>query len=402
MKLILANLALIAFHPQATSALSSNVEQAPQVLSKTTNVCLNSGNRPSCEVELDVPESCVVDGKSDCPVVFFLHGSGGTNNWFGRTSGVHQAGYIGIYPQGEGGWNTGPKSTNECSWDVFDCEEDPDESGFIANIISEVRNQGANGNVYVIGNSNGAALAMRLASNAGEELPIKGIVTKVTQLLSSPERSGPGGGLNYNQPSSLTPKVSVLNVMGTADNLIPYTGGTSSVFGGDLNFQLMDALDSMKTWAGHNGCNTQPEVTEGLSSDQGTGATFYEYKDCADGTIVEHYAILGGGHNAGGATVDNDKIDYVIAFDFIDRCEAGSASGPPSLPPPPSTAAPVSAPNPTTNACVDDPTWVGKFNSAHTCSYVAEAPDFRCDWVNVDSVQAKKKCKATCDPACNV
>ena len=111
---------------------------------------------------------------SACPVVFFFHGAGGTNDWFGRTSGVHAEGVIGVYPQGEDGWNTGPKESNDCDWDDFACTDDADEGAFVASIIAELRNLGASGNVYLIGNSNGAALSMRLASNAGDDLPIKG------------------------------------------------------------------------------------------------------------------------------------------------------------------------------------------------------------------------------------
>ena len=297
MKLFSATFALLASSQgcmNAVSALSSNAEESPQILSDTSPVCSGtSGRTATCEVELDVPASCVSSEGSDCPIVFFLHGAGGNNEWFGKTSGVHSAGFIGVYPQGEDGWNTGPKNSNDCDWDNFACTEDPDEGAFFAGIIAEVRSQGATGNIYVIGNSNGAALANRLAVNAGTDLPIAGIVAKVTGLLESPPRSGPGE-LNYNQPSEDKPKVSVLNIMGTMDNLIPYEGGSSGVFGGNTNFQLMSALGSMEAWATHNGCNTAPDVTEGLSSDQGSGATFYEYKNCSEGIIVEHYAIVGG------------------------------------------------------------------------------------------------------------
>ena len=85
-------------------------------------------------------------------------------------------------------------------------------------------------------------------------------MTTVTQLLGSPDRSGPGP-LNYNNPSALLnqgPKVSVLNFMGTGDGLIPYNGGSSPVFGGNNKFQLMSALDSMEAWASHNGCSLAP------------------------------------------------------------------------------------------------------------------------------------------------
>ena len=112
---------IVFFSPVPTcSALVSNAPENPQSLTQV--ICANRNDgRSECEVELDVPSACVSDGESSCPIVFFLHGSGGTNDWFSRTTGVHSAGLIGVYPNGERGWNTGPKETNLCSWDDFSC-----------------------------------------------------------------------------------------------------------------------------------------------------------------------------------------------------------------------------------------------------------------------------------------
>ena len=56
-------------------------------------------SRAQCEVRVDVPNACV--GKSTCPIVFRLHGSGGNNdnmpNSVGRS--VHKYDFIGVYPQ---------------------------------------------------------------------------------------------------------------------------------------------------------------------------------------------------------------------------------------------------------------------------------------------------------------
>jgi poly(3-hydroxybutyrate) depolymerase len=100
--------------------------------------------------------------------------------------------------------------------------------------------------------------------------------------------------------------------MGTDDGLIPYYGGSSAVFGGNDNFQLMPALDSMSTWASHNGCDGTLVVSDNYVTDQGTGAaTKYDYSGgCPSGVLLEHYAIHGGGHNAGGASINNEKIDF--------------------------------------------------------------------------------------------
>eukprot|EP00814_Leptocylindrus_danicus_P003874 CAMPEP_0116042298 /NCGR_PEP_ID=MMETSP0321-20121206/25599_1 /TAXON_ID=163516 /ORGANISM="Leptocylindrus danicus var. danicus, Strain B650" /LENGTH=480 /DNA_ID=CAMNT_0003522733 /DNA_START=34 /DNA_END=1476 /DNA_ORIENTATION=- len=381
----------------SVQALTSNAKESPQILN--TNICSTAQGRTSkCEVELDVPASCVkTDATSDCPIVFFFHGAGGTNDWFAKTSGVHEANMIGVYPQGENGWNTGPKDSNVCQWDDFSCTEDPDEGAFIAAIIKELRDElGANGNIYLNGNSNGAALSMRIASNAGADLPIRGVITKVTQLLASPPRSGPGV-LNYNQPEAGGPKVSVLNLMGTEDKVIPYEGGSSSVFGQDENFQLMAALESMAMWALHNDCSEDaPEITTGVvysnSEDANGEATFYSYQGCPEGVIVEHYALHGAGHTFGQkAALDGVEIDYAMAFEFINRLEGTD------LPVVPSPVASPGGGGDDNSACEDDPEWHGKFNADHTCDYVAESPSSRCNWENTDGVKASKACKVACD-----
>ena len=324
----------------ASASLSLNGEGRPQSL---TDVICPGRPRRECEVQLDVPRACS-GASSDCPIVLYLHGAGGTIEEFPGTTGVHSAGYIGVYPQGEDGWNTNPKDINDCRWDDFGCTEDPDEGDFIASIISHLRSLGAGGNVYAVGFSNGSALAHRLAANAGPSLPIKGIVGMVANMLASPTRSGPGV-LNYNQPgnSGNTLPVSVLSVMGTADTLIPYNGGSSEVFqveGGDA-FQFLPSLDAMQIWAQHNSCGgaNSPETSEQQWSMDGRSgvATRFVYTNCPNGVLVEHYAVQGGGHGSGDAVIDGVSMTYDIAYNFIDRVEAG---GVPPTPPPPTSSPP--------------------------------------------------------------
>jgi len=80
-------------------SITSNDPESPQLLH---DICdSNQGRTSVCEVEIDVPEECasLPSGTSNCPIVFFFHGAGGTNNWFARTTGVHSQGFIGVYPQ---------------------------------------------------------------------------------------------------------------------------------------------------------------------------------------------------------------------------------------------------------------------------------------------------------------
>jgi poly(3-hydroxybutyrate) depolymerase len=384
----------------STEALQSNPEEEPLNLHEIVpNLCL--GRSSDCKVELDVPAACIASGEntSTCPIVFHFHGSGGNILWFKKTAKVHENNVIGVYPQGDCvGWNTGPKDCNMCSWDDFECTEDPDEGAFIAGIIDEIRDMGAYGHIYLVGNSNGAALAQRLAVNAGTELPIKGIVSKVTQLLASPPRSGPGV-LNYNQPEAGNPKVSLLTICGTNDGLIPYEGGSSAVFGGDENFQLMSVADSDGVWAAHNGCDATP-TERTVSASGGSGATsaiFMEYPNC-DGAIVESYKVIDAGHGAGGATLDGvDAIDVV--YNFIFRVEAllGGSSGPSAPAPSPSQPVSPTPPAPSPSTCEDDLTWHGKVSVDHDCNYVGDNPEQRCAFVGNDGTIASIACPVTCN-----
>lgn len=391
-----------------SSALDSNEVGSPQ-LSLTDTIC-DGRPRDPCEIELDVPESCVpIDGETDpaCPIVFYLHPHSGNNNHFKYETGVHDVGYIGIYPQGDQQrWNTGPQEeVNNCTWDVFDCDSDPDEGDFIAAIIAEVRNQGATGNVYAIGTSNGAALAHRLASNAGDELPIKGIVAMVTPLIAFPERSEPGV-LNYNQPRDGTSAVSVLSIMGTDDDYIPYDeeDGNSVIFKDYYSdFRFMTALDSMDYWASHNGCDISTRTADGsyTTGDMFDGtAVKYEYPDCPQGIIVEHYEITGGGHNSGTASINGEPITYDVAYNFIGRLEHhGSDSD-------------------EEESCVDDPdfvipsvlsSWYVRVvrEAGDGCGFAAFDPDKFCRWSDQDgTLVLRDACPVTCDhcsadPSCD-
>lgn len=378
-------------------ALQSNEPYDPQFFDY---LCDGSGgDRPRCKenhVLVDVPGSCVENNASVCPIVFFFHGAGGSNIWFPKLSGVHSHGYIGVYPQGEDGWNTGPKSTNNCDYTDYDCQEDPNEALFIYNIIGGLRAEGASGNVYLIGNSNGAALTYRVAVNAHPSNGIKAIIAKVTQLLAEPEQSGPGPE-NYNtiQPG-FTPRLSVLNIMGSADNVIPYAGGSSPVFGDHEEFQLMDALESVRAWADHNGCDTDAIETALVTDTGDNTATKYEFQNCQEGTQVVHYNLHGAGHDAGGATIEDVKVDFDLIYNFIQSVENETSPPPPPAPTPPAPTPPTPTP-PSGGDCEDDPTWYGKFSNSHDCNYVSENLK-RCAWENAQGVTATVACRLTCDP----
>jgi len=211
--------------------------------------------------------------------------------------------------------------------------------------------------------------------------------------------------LNYNNPEARKvatgkgPKVSVLNVMGTDDPLIKYEGGSSPVFGGVEEFSLMNAEESMEVWAEHNGCSTTAvrSTIHGVEIDQGDGtAEFYEYP-CDDDTIVEHYAIIGGQHNAGGAKFDGISFREGIAFDFIRRLEKDAT--PTGAPGPTDSPTPA---DPSSDKCEDDASWTftNKRGKTKDCAWVGKkSTNMRCRKTglsNGEETKAKDACIATC------
>lgn len=315
------------------AALTSNPQGEAQEIKE--QVC--SGRSSDCSVLLDVPEACGGE-ESDCPIGFFFHGHGGRNVGFpsnGAGDGVHQYNFIGVYPQGETyngmpGWNDGSMDGNQCEWDDFDCQDDPNDGLFVKGIISALQSMGANGRIYLWGGSNGANEAQILAVNAGPDLPIVGISAGWGQLMSTPVRSGPSP-YNYNQPAapgsdSERPgdgrAIAQQAHHGDADTTIPYEGGPR--FGSDV-WTLYSEPESDEVWKNHNGCTgslTSSEVPATYRDHQThqqvqTTATKWVWGGCPATAPVEYYQVKDAPH--GGA----DTIDGKDAFDIVFKFWSG-------------------------------------------------------------------------------
>jgi len=79
------------------------------------------------------------------------------------------------------------------------------------------------------------------------------------------------------------------------------------------------------------------------------------------------------------------KSSRKIAFDFIKKVESGGGGGGNNP-----------TPSPVIIECLDDDTWYGKHDEAHTCDYVALNPEVRCNWESSDSILAKVACPVAC------
>ncbi|HYX34285.1 MAG TPA: alpha/beta hydrolase-fold protein [Oligoflexus sp.] len=176
------------------------------------------------------------------------------------------------------------------------------DSAYLQNLITEVKERFKvdSKKVYAFGISNGGFMAYRLACDT--EGVFAGIVSIAGAMFA-----------NTSLCQSKTP-VSVLQIHGTADNIVPFVSKRPETLG---------AFESSQTWSQHNGCGNfqeqpaaldlmlQPEIPgivlgggayqgpEGpvITDDQGARETDQlVWSECAQSTKVGLWRVNGGSH----------------------------------------------------------------------------------------------------------
>jgi polyhydroxybutyrate depolymerase len=215
-------------------------------------------------------------------LVVALHGGGGSAAQFEAASGVAElattAGVIVVVPEGSGGGLTG---AGVQTWNAGECcgpaaRDGVDDVGAIREVIEEVVSEhGADAErVLVIGHSNGAAMAYRLACELSDHVVAIGV------------QAGPLGvdGCAPTRP------VSVLHIHGADDVNVPIDGGAGQGVSG-VDFSPVRA--GLSTLAEVAGCEGEPvvEVEEGeprVDVERWTG--------CEQGAEVELRIVEGAAH----------------------------------------------------------------------------------------------------------
>jgi polyhydroxybutyrate depolymerase len=211
------------------------------------------------------------------PLVLVFHGGGGR----GRTIAPHTGfsrlaeheGFVVVYPDGldrRGNDGRGYAATH-------------DDVGFVRALLDTLHQTLSIDprRIYATGISNGAMFAYRLAC----DLP--GVFAAVAPVAGA-------------MPAALAPvcahtePVSVLALQGTADPLMPFTGGGVARRRG----RVLSATRSIAFWATVSGCAGAPVITAepDRSAGDGTSVRHTVYPGCRDGRSVELYTIEGGGH----------------------------------------------------------------------------------------------------------
>ena len=230
------------------------------------------------------------------PLVILLHGHTGTAKqllgqgvgaaplslWL--EIGAHDDVVV-IAPDGARG-NDDQQGWNDCRSDAVSNPR-TDDVGFIAALIDRAvaENNVDPKRVYVMGMSNGAMMALRLAV----EMP---------QKLAAVAAVG-GSMAAKSQCKAASGKISVLMISGDADPFVPYRGGSVRLYAQKSRGTVIPVEDAVRSWRVLDGLAAQASVTRDfpkLDSSDKTYARLRTWGGDPKRYQVELIRIEGGGH----------------------------------------------------------------------------------------------------------
>ncbi|HTO53619.1 MAG TPA: PHB depolymerase family esterase [Myxococcota bacterium] len=228
-----------------------------------------------------------VSAEGALPLVVVLHGAGG-DAWLIRdqTSFSEEADWHGFavaYPNGSRGPNAPGLDfggRRYLSWNAGACcgwprEQGVDDVGFVRAVVEDVARALPidRRRVYAAGLSNGGMLAFRLACEASDLFAAVGVVSGA---LAAPS-CAPGA------------PVSVIQIHGTADEIVPVGGGPGQTLTpAGWVYPSTDA--GLERWRELDGCDRLPDDS------YRDGVRVRRYLGCRDGAEVRSYVIEDGKH----------------------------------------------------------------------------------------------------------
>jgi polyhydroxybutyrate depolymerase len=231
-----------------------------------------------------VPDACKT-ATANCPLVFGFHGGGvpGVSGaQFDKQTGLsavaQERSFIAIMPNARSrNWNDGRPEVREKADDV----------GFVKAIIAALRTEKVafdESRVFATGMSNGGFMSYRLACEMSETF------TAVAPVVAS---------LGTAMSAQCKPAraISILNIVGSADPLVPFGGGAVRLGKTASRGDTLSSDDTVAFWIKANGCKA-PAVSSKFDRDpdDGTSVTIDRYEKCARGTVFERRVVIGGGH----------------------------------------------------------------------------------------------------------
>lgn len=198
------------------------------------------------------------------------------------------AGFIVVHPMGT------VDLLGNTHWNVGWGTSSVDDLGFTAALIDSLSAKYSinQDRIYSTGMSNGGFMSYHLACELSVRIAAIASVT---------------GTMNVNQPGTCSPghPMPVMEIHGTADATVPYTG----------NFLFGTTPAAVAYWVNYNNCESTPSITAIPDTDGGDGCTAEHqvYTGGNNGSTVEHFKIINGEHtwpgSAFGGVGTNQDID---------------------------------------------------------------------------------------------
>lgn len=222
------------------------------------------------------------DPQTPTPLLFNLHGYGSNNieqEFYGDFRPVADtAVFIIAHPNGA------VDLTGNRAWNTFGATA-VDDVGFLSALIDTI-SAGYNiddQRIYSAGMSNGGFMSYDLACFLSDRIAAVASVT---------------GSMLWTRFAACNPDrpIPVMQIHGTADATVPYNG--------NFFFAHIDSLVSF--WVNHNNCFPNPEIIEvpDIDPNDGCSAEQHIFSGGDNGSSVEFYKVLGGGHSWPGAPIN--------------------------------------------------------------------------------------------------
>lgn len=228
---------------------------------------------------LRVPES--VDMHKTSPLVFVLHGGGGTAKGMNSLTGFNKVsdkyGFIICYPQGyDKQWNDGRKVTENYVNDV-----EINDVKFISLLIDSLESKYKidTSRIYACGISNGGMMSFRLGCELNSRIAaIAPVAISMSDYL-------------YNSCTPGKP-VPLLYIFGDDDPLVPYEGGSIRFNRGEV----VSVQNTLGFWVKNNSCIEEPVTSEIDDWDDNTSVNKFIFTGSTSRNEVVFYLVRGGGH----------------------------------------------------------------------------------------------------------
>jgi polyhydroxybutyrate depolymerase len=187
-----------------------------------------------------------------------------------------------------------------------------DDIGFVSTLLDTLQKRYNidKSRIYSTGMSNGGFMSYDLACFLGNRIAA---IASVTGSMATTH-------LNACKPAHPIP---VMEIHGTSDNTVPYTGGSGFV-----------AIDSLvRFWVKYNKSTLTPVVTQLPDINKNDGSTVerqvFAGTDC---NTVELYKVIGGGHAWPGAVYNTGGTNYDFnaskeIWRFFSKCSLNTTTG---------------------------------------------------------------------------